>query len=304
MEKAQAIDDYLHYISSVEQKSQNTVSSYSNDLKKYADFLDSIDVDNIEDVTNSNLQEFMAQQLDVLAKTSASHLLTVVKNLHAYLYLNYGIKNPTGNLTVKVTRNHLPTFLNEDEVRKLLDSFNTDNDYEFYQELILELIYVTGMRVSEVCNLLVKQVNVSHRLLRITGKGNKERIVLMTDSICEKMQYYFHNIRSKWLTKNDRSPYFFVSLRHGRLTRQFVFNVIKKKQEELGLKSISPHTLRHSFATHMLENDTDLRTVQELLGHSDISTTQIYTHVQAKQLHKDYEKLSRSHLKLENKDEN
>jgi len=303
MEVSQAIDEYIHYISAVEQKSRNTLSSYSNDLKKYAVFLLDRGITEIEDVKNSDLVEFMAQQLDLMSKTSVSHLLTVVKNLHSYLFLTYGTKDPTGNLTVKVTKNHLPTFLNEKEIQQLLDSFNVENDYEYYQRLILELIYVTGMRVSEVCDLLVKQVNISHKLLRITGKGSKERIVLVTDEICERMQYYFHNIRSKWQKKGENSPYFFISKQNGRLNRQYVYNVIKKKQQELGLKSISPHTLRHSFATHMLETGSDLRTVQELLGHSDISTTQIYTHVQAQKLHEDYGRLSRSHQTLNDKKE-
>ena len=301
MEVSNAIDDYMHYISSVEQKSSNTLSSYANDLKKYAAFLNERNITQIEDVSNKLLQEFIGDQLDRVAKTTAAHNLTTIKNLHAYLYLTYGIKNPTGNLTVKVTKDHLPSFLNQQEIDELLGSFNLDDDVEFYQRLILELIYVTGMRVSEVCNLLVKQVNISHKQLRIVGKGNKERIVLMTDETCERMQYYYFNIRNKWSKNNTQ--YFFINKNGNQLNRQYVYTFLTDKADELGMKKMSPHTLRHSFATHLLENDVDLRTVQELLGHSDISTTQIYTHVQVKQLQEDYSKLPRSQKSLDEKDE-
>ncbi len=290
----EAVENYLYHISVIEQKSPRTVESYRNDLEKYKNYLSSKNIKNIDEVTNRDLQLFIGEQLDVLSKTSAAHLLTAVRNIHRYLFLNFNISDPTVNMTVKTNREHLPSFLNGDEVEKILNSF-TEDDIEQFQRLLLQLIYSSGMRVSEVTELLSRQVNISHRLLRITGKGDKERIVLIDDDTAERMEYYYLKIRPKWLIKNQDSQYFFINPRHHKLNRQYIFSLIKRKQEELGIgKTISPHTLRHSFATHMLENGADLRAVQELLGHSDISTTQIYTHVQTKQLHEAYSKLPRS----------
>ena len=299
MTVSEAIENYLYHISVIEQKSPRTVESYRNDLKRYERYLENNEIENIEDVTYKDLQFFLGEQLDELSKTSTAHLLTSVRNIHRYLFLNFNIADPTLNLAVKTSKDHLPSFLTEQEVNRILDSFSDDSK-ERFQRLLLQLIYSSGMRVSEVTELLTKQVNITHKLLRITGKGNKERIVLIDDDTAERMQDYYQNIRSQYLLKNQDSQYFFIGPRHHKLNRQYIFTLIKRKQEELNLsKSISPHTLRHSFATHMLESEADLRAVQELLGHSDISTTQIYTHVQAKKLHEAYMKLPRSRIPAE-----
>lgn len=293
----EAIENYLYHISVIEQKSQRTVESYSNDLRKYESFLSDNAIENIEDVSNRDLQLFIGEQLNVLSKTSAAHLLTSLRNIHRYLFLNFNIPDPTQNLTVKVNRDRLPSFLNEDEIRSLLDSFDELEEKEMFQRCLLQLIYASGMRVSEVADLQVKQVNLSHKMLRIVGKGNKERVVLIDHDTSQRLARYFATSRKKWLAGKE-SQYFFVNQRGNRVNRQYIFGLIKRKQTELGIShSISPHTLRHSFATHLLENEADLRTVQELLGHSDISTTQIYTHIQRKQLHQAYGKLPRSQKK-------
>ena len=297
MKTSEAIEDYLHQIAAVEQKSDKTIISYTQDLNKYALFLEKQGIEQIENVKNNDIQVFLGEQLDVLSKRSVAHLLTSLRNLHRYLFITFNINDPTANLSVKVNNDHLPTFLNEDEVYMLLASFDDKDPHDYYNRTILELIYKSGMRVSEVCDLQIKQVNVSHKQLRITGKGNKERIVLIDHDVTDRLVYYFNNIRTAWLKKGSDNQYFFINRRGNRLTRQYVYELVKKKQEELDLKSISPHSLRHSFATHLLDENTDLRTVQMLLGHSDISTTQIYTHVQTKKLHEAYSKLGRSKKK-------
>ena len=295
MKVKEAIENYLYHITAIETKSDRTVSSYGNDLARYEAFLNEKGIENIEDVTNNDLQQFLGEQLDQLSKRSVAHLLTVLRNLHSYLFVTFNYKNPTDNLTVKVNADHLPSFLNEEEISKLLNSFDDEDPKQYYQRTILELIYKTGMRVSEVCNLTVKQINTVHKQLRITGKGNKERIVLMDNDVTERVIHYYRNIRSLWLKRKDEGI-FFINQRGNALNREYVFALIKKKQDELGLRSISPHSLRHSFATHLLEEDTDLRTVQVLLGHSDISTTQIYTHVQTGKLHEAASRLHRAGL--------
>ncbi len=296
MKVKEAIENYLYHITAIETKSDRTVSSYANDLSRYEAFLNEKGKENIEDVTNSDLQQFLGEQLDQLSKRSVAHCLTVLRNLHSYLFVTFNFRNPTDNLTVKVNADHLPSFLNEEEVTRLLDSFDDEDPKQYYQRTILELIYKTGMRVSEVCNLTVGQINTVHKQLRITGKGNKERIVLMDNDVTERVIYYYRNIRSLWLKRKDEAV-FFINQKGNVLNREYVFALIKKKQDELGLRSISPHSLRHSFATHLLEEDTDLRTVQVLLGHSDISTTQIYTHVQTGKLHEAAARLHRAGLK-------
>ena len=272
MTVAEAVEEYLYHISAVEQKAENTILSYQNDLKKYAEYLQENNISEIEDVRNEDLQSFLGEQLDVMNKKSVAHLLTS-------------------------TRDHLPNFLNEEEMNLLLSSFDDNDPVQYYQRTILELIYKSGMRVSEVCGLLVKQINVTHKQLRITGKGSKERIVLIDNDITERMVYYFQKIRSLWIAGNSDKQYFFINNKGNVLNREYVYELIKRKQNELGLKSISPHSLRHSFATHLLDENTDLRTVQVLLGHSDIATTQIYTHVQTKKLHEAYDKLPRANKK-------
>lgn len=297
MQIKEAIENYLYHISVIEQKSQKTVESYHNDLNKYSEYLNRNKIQNIEDVTNQDLQYFIGEQLDLLSKSSTAHLLTTLRNLHRYLFLSFNIADPTQNLQVKVNKDHLPSFLNDKEMEMLLESFDDSVEKERYQRCLLQLIYYSGMRVSEVVNLQVKQINLAHKMLRIVGKGNKERIVLIDNDSTQRLDEYYRNIRTKWLKGRD-SQYFFISPRGKQVNRQYIFTLVKNKKDELGIThSISPHTLRHSFATHLLENDADLRSVQELLGHSDISTTQIYTHIQTKQLHKAYQKLPRSKKK-------
>ncbi len=297
MKIKEAIDNYIYSISVIEQKSPQTIESYKNSLRKYQNYLDEEGISEINDVTNLTVQYFIAELLDTSSKTTAAHDLSAVKGLHKYLFLNFNIDNPATDLTVKINKDHLPTFLNEEEVSDLLNSFNDADENERFQRLLLQTIYATGMRVSELVNLQTKQINITHRIIRVTGKGNKERVVLFDEDTADRMEGYFRYSRPRWLDGHT-SNYFFINERGNRLNRQYVYRIIQEKKGQAGISfKVSPHTLRHSFATHMLENDTDLRTVQELLGHSDISTTQIYTHVQSKQLHQAYDKLMRSKKK-------
>ncbi len=293
----EAIDSYIYQIQVIENKSKATVASYTNDLKKYQQFLMDNEIENIEEIENLDIQDFLSDCLSTLAKSSVAHILTSVRNLHNFVFLNYNISNPVNSLAVKTNKDHLPTFLSETEIEAIIDSFDIEKDDELIKMLLLKTIYVTGMRVSEICNLLAKQVNIVHKTIRVVGKGNKERIVLIDDSTSEQLNFYYQNIRKKWLNKKVLS-YFFVNEFGHKITRQYIYNICKQKQTELGItKNISPHTFRHSFATHLLNSDVDLRSVQELLGHTDISTTQIYTHVQSKQLKQAYSKLPRASKK-------
>ncbi|MGI6509332.1 MAG: tyrosine-type recombinase/integrase [Erysipelotrichaceae bacterium] len=298
MQVRQAIENYLYHIQVIEQKPLSTVNSYSNDLKKYQKYLDEISIGNIEEVDSLILMDFISANSH-LAKSSQAHLLTAVKNLHNYLFVNHNINNLVDNLSIKRSQTNLPSFLSFEEIQLILNSFDESDDKSYFDRLLIQLIFVSGARVSEVCNLNIKQVNTTHKILRIIGKGNKERIVLIDNDTAERLDYYYSNIRLRWLKGKD-SNYFFINKRGNKVNRQYIFKIIKQKQQQLNIrKDISPHTFRHSFATHLLDSDVDLRSVQELLGHSDISTTQIYTHIQKKQLKEAYSKLKRAGKEIE-----
>ncbi len=290
----EAIEDYLYNIRVIENKSANTVTSYSNDLRRYEAYLEKFAITELEEINQQLIQEFMAESLRQLSRTSSVHLLTSIRNFHNYLFLTYNIPSPLGSFSLHKTRDHLPLFLNEQDMKNLLESFDLNNEKDYLDHLLLQLIYVSGLRVSELCSLQIKQVNLTHNQLRIFGKGSKERLVLINDETCLQMKHYFTVIRSDF-NKKKNNTLFFINHLGNPISRQYVFNLIKRKADELNLNSnISPHTLRHSFATHMLSSGADLRSVQELLGHSDISTTQIYTHVQNEQLRNAYSLLPRA----------
>ena len=296
-----AIDDFINYCIFEKGLSSKTAESYRNDLMIYEEFLKEQNILDVSMISSNHIQEFIKSRYDTSNEATIAHNLTVLKNFHQYLTkLSIVPSDVSEYIERPKLRKRIPQVLSVDDIQKLFDmELNTPFDYR--NKCMLEFMYGAGLRISELISLEMTDIDITNAVVRITGKGSKERIVLITDEICERIQYYFHNIRSKWQKKGENSPYFFISKQNGRLNRQYVYNVIKKKQQELGLKSISPHTLRHSFATHMLETGSDLRTVQELLGHSDISTTQIYTHVQAQKLHEDYDRLSRSHQSLNDK---
>lgn len=182
---------------------------------------------------------------------------------------------------------HLPSYLEFEEILKLLSSFDS-SDKGIFQKTLLETLYSCGLRVSECCQLKLNDVHLNERILKINGKGGKERIIPIASNCVEQMKQYISLVRNQWDTKN--SPYFFINSLSHPVNRQYVHQLIKKKINELDLNpDISAHSLRHSFATHLLNGNADLRVVQELLGHSDIQTTQIYTHVQNKRLNDVYD---------------
>ena len=294
MKVREAIEDYLYTIRVIENRSANTVSSYGNDLKRYEDYLNGSGIEDVEDISLLTIQEYIGCCLNDLARSSVVHMMTSLRGFHNHLFINYNIPSPIGSFSIRKNQDHLPLFLNEDDVEKLLQSCDESDPKGCFQRLILQLIYVSGLRVSELCGLQIRQVNLMHSQLRIIGKGSKERIVLINEETTELMNRYFTEIRPKFNRRKNNSL-FFINHLGNPLNRQYVFALIKKKAEELDLNAdISPHTLRHSFATHMLASGADLRSVQQLLGHSDISTTQIYTHVQNEQLRKAYDLLGRA----------
>ena len=280
------ISDFLSYLEVEANYSKNTINSYENDLNKFEEYYKSKD---LLKITSKDIEKYI-QTLSDLAPTTVSHNISSLKTFYSYFLKQVRISNnPTDGIKSPKLGIHLPTYLTIDEVNKLLDIEVTDA-FSSRNKAILELMYATGLRISEVISLEFKNVDYDECIIRVMGKGSKERIVPVNDYAIKYLKEYIDNYRPE-LVKNDINNYIFLN-NHGRmLTRQGIFKMIKNYAVLKNIKkTIGPHTLRHTFATHLLENGADLRVIQELLGHSDISTTQIYTHLTKEALHNEYKK--------------
>lgn len=280
------ISDFLSYLEVEANYSKNTINSYENDLNKFEEYYKSKD---LLKITSKDIEKYI-QTLSDLAPTTVSHNISSLKTFYSY-FLKQGrvSNNPTDGIKSPKLGIHLPTYLTIDEVNKLLDIEVTDA-FSSRNKAILELMYATGLRISEVISLEFKNIDYDECIIRVMGKGSKERIVPVNDYAIKYLKEYIDNYRPE-LVKNDINNYIFLN-NHGRmLTRQGIFKMIKNYAALKNIKkTIGPHTLRHTFATHLLENGADLRVIQELLGHSDISTTQIYMHLTKEALHNEYKK--------------
>lgn len=280
------ISDFLSYLEVEANYSKNTINSYENDLNKFEEYYKNKD---LLKITSKDIEKYI-QTLSDLAPTTVSHNISSLKTFYSYFLKQVRISNnPTDGIKSPKLGIHLPTYLTIDEVNKLLDIEVTDA-FSSRNKAILELMYATGLRISEVISLEFKNVDYGECIIRVMGKGSKERIVPVNDYAIKYLKEYIDNYRPE-LVKNEINNYIFLN-NHGRmLTRQGIFKMIKNYAALKNIKkTIGPHTLRHTFATHLLENGADLRVIQELLGHSDISTTQIYTHLTKEALHNEYKK--------------
>lgn len=280
------ISDFLSYLEVEANYSKNTINSYENDLNKFEEYYK---IKDLLKITSKDIEKYI-QTLSDLAPTTVSHNISSLKTFYSY-FLKQGriSNNPTDGIKSPKLGIHLPTYLTIDEVNKLLDIEVTDA-FSSRNKAILELMYATGLRISEVISLEFKNIDYDECIIRVMGKGSKERIVPVNDYAIKYLKEYINNYRPE-LVKNEINNYIFLN-NHGRmLTRQGIFKIIKNYAALKNIKkTIGPHTLRHTFATHLLENGADLRVIQELLGHSDISTTQIYTHLTKEALHNEYKK--------------
>lgn len=278
------INKYLDYLEFERKLSSNTIASYKNDLKS----LDSYFKNKLLKVSYNDLQKYLSTLKDLNARSVAHHI-TVINSFYNFLLNEELIKeNPCLNLVSPKIPKKLPTFLTEDEVDNLLN-INLITPYDYRNKAMLELLYATGLRISELCNLKITDVDIHNCFVRVYGKGSKERIVPVTDLALKYLEMYVKTYRPIIL-KNTISDYLFISNSLTNISRQGFFKIIKKECKRAGIsKNVSPHVLRHSFATHLLKHGADLRVIQELLGHEDISTTQIYAHLVNDKLKKDYE---------------
>ncbi len=266
--------------------SDNTIQSYTSDLKLFANWLSNND-HSLHEAASADVLEYLACRVEtgVSARTTA-RLLSSLKRFYMLLARD-GVKeqDPTALVDAPKTGRSLPTSLSEAEVELLLNAPDLETAEGLRDRAMLEITYSSGLRVSELVALRLVQLNVRSAVMRITGKGNKERLVPVGDIALEFLEQYMHEGRAELLRGHGTSDYLFVTRRGGGLTRQAFWYRVKKYAQIAGIRqSLSPHTLRHAFATHLVNNDADLRVVQLLLGHSSISTTQIYTHVAAERL--------------------
>lgn len=289
-----AISDFLNYCIFEKGLSNKTIESYKNDLLVYKSFLADKCIDTISAIASDDIKEFLKFRSNTNSTTIA-HNLTVIKNFHEYIFrqklVNVNVAEFIERPKLKKT---LPKTLTTEEIELLLDiPLNTLFDYR--NKAMLELMYGAGLRVSEVINLTVNDIDLTNCLIRIMGKGSKEREVPLGEYSIFYLNKYLG--RRKEMLKGQPCANLFLN-NHGQgMTRQGFFKILKQLLKEKGLNTeVSPHTLRHSFATHLINHGADLRSIQELLGHSDISTTKIYTRVGDDKIKTDYNKFHpRSH---------
>lgn len=288
-------DKYLDYLLYERKISPNTILSYKDNLLRFDTFLNS---KNILNVTNKDIEKYLEFN-DTMAEKSRAHYLTVIKMFYQFLVDEEILtKNPCDNIKSPKISKKLPIYLTIEEINKLLD-INLNNSFDYRNKAMLELLYATGIRVSELINLKFNNIDLENNFIRIMGKGSKERISPFNETAKKYLTIYLTEHRNN-LLKNKDSEYLFINNHGNQITRQGFFKNLKQIAQEQGLKKeISPHTLRHSYATHMLANGADLRVIQELLGHSDISTTEIYTHLVNEHLKNEYNKHPRATKKGE-----
>jgi len=277
------INQFLKYLKLEKRYSINTISSYSIDLTQYESYLKSTYKLDLASANYQIIRSWVLQLTSTIQPKSVNRKITSLKSFYKYLYMIGEVKkNPTLRLTYSKVSKKIPDFIVEEQIISLLDNFVFDTDYDgFLDRLILDLFYSTGIRRTELINIKLKDVDLSSGKLKVLGKRNKERFVPLNKELIKSIQSYLEqrtNIRVK-----DKS--FFLLTKNGnKLYPSFVYRRVRKYLLTTTCNKTSPHVLRHTFATHMLNRGADLNTIKEILGHANLSATQIYTHNSIKEL--------------------
>ncbi|MGZ4955349.1 MAG: site-specific tyrosine recombinase XerD [Methylobacter sp.] len=284
------IDQFLDAVWVEQGLSENTLSAYGSDLRIFAKWLDGRPM---LEVDGGELSSFLASRYkEGIGNRSSARILSSLRRFYGYYIRENSIKvDPTALIESPHIGQPLPASLSEKDVELLLDAPEVTNVLGFRDRTMLEMLYATGLRVSELVNLKFEQISFRQGVVRIIGKGNKERLVPVGEEAMSWLESYMAQAR-KTILGERQCDYLFVTNRADSMTRQAFWHIIKRHAKKAGIsKELSPHTLRHAFATHLLNHGADLRVVQLLLGHSDLSTTQIYTHIareRLKELHSKY----------------
>ena len=295
--------EYLSHLQFERRLSTNTLNAYNHDLKKYTNFMfDKLQLMSIDSIQSSHIENFVNKlsnkpnmdKKEGLKKSSSIHrLFSTIRGFHQYLCQLHITKNDPSQLLVppRLTRS-IPTTLIVEEVNQIIQSVDLNKKFALRDQAILSMLYASGLRVTELVDLKLKNIMMDEGLIRVFGKGGKERIVPFGKIALTFLKLYLKLIRPSSSKKGKSQGILFLNHRGGKLTRMAIWNILHENTIRAGInKKVSPHVLRHSFATHLLEGGADLRSVQEMLGHSDITTTQIYTNIDKiylKEIHKQF----------------
>ena len=285
----EAIENYTNYLRFEKNASENTIEAYVSDLQKLQDFAEQ-NLMNITPITISyeHLQEFLYQisKINYSERTQARWISSIKGFFSFLLEDELREDNPSALLETPKLGLYLPDTLSLEEIEKLISATEENTDLAKRNRCMIEVLYGCGLRVSELTELQISNINFKENYLKIQGKGDKVRFVPLADYTADFIKNYINNIRSKQKINPKHSDILFLNSRGAQISRQMVFLIIKEIVRKAGIqKNISPHTFRHSFATHLLQNGADLRFIQEMLGHSSITTTEIYTHLNTEELH-------------------
>lgn len=285
----ECILEFVNYLKIDKKYSNNTIVSYETDLKDYEHFMKDILKKDIYEIERKDIKLYLKFLKDQnKSPKSISRRISCIRGFYKFLLIEKIIaNNPMATIELPKTKKALPKVLSIDEVDRLLD-IPLNDAFSYRNKAMLELMYATGLRVSELVNLKLQDIDLENETVRTLGKGSKERIVPIGEIAIHYLKIYLTDYRSQ-LLKREYTDALFLN-NHGKMmTRQGFFKILKRIAKEKNIKTpFSPHTLRHSFATHLLENGADLRSIQELLGHASISTTGIYTHVSSEELKENY----------------
>jgi len=286
-----AVDSYLSYCKLERRLGNNTIKAYSRDLAKYVDFMEKSSVGRPELVKETDASAFLIDLAENgLAARSRARTTSAIKRFHQYLIKQGYMENdPTSEISSPKIGRKLPNVLSEEEVIRLIKATSGKTLLSSRDTAILEVMYAAGLRASELCDLDLASVDLQSGFLRVFGKGSKERIVPLGEIASEVCEEYILQTRPELYKTTNPTQALFLSVRGKRLTRDALNKLIDKYALIAGItRQISPHVLRHSFATHLLERGADLRSVQAMLGHADIGTTEIYTHLDREFIRKTY----------------
>ena len=284
------IIDFLEYLKYERRVSLNTIDSYGENLLLLSNSVNK----NLIKLRKNDIKKFL-DDINSTPRTKA-HYLTVCNSFYKYLVFMDKIENnPCDGIKAPKLEKKLPNYLTSEEIDKLFN-IRLTKPIDYRNKAMLEIIYATGARISEITSLELKQINFEECIIRVTGKGKKDRIIPIGNTALEALKLYVYNYRA-FLVKNVTCDYVFLNKNGTKISRQGFFKILKDLANKSGIKKeISPHTLRHSFATSLLNNGADLRVIQELLGHENLETTEIYSHLQNKKIEEDYSNHPHAHI--------
>lgn len=292
----EVIEEYIYYLRIERGASQNTVDEYTRDLEAYQDHLGTLGITDVEAIDSNSIIDFeISLSKEGYAPASVKRKMSAVRGLHKFILSEeYSDKLPIDVLKLPKVPQKLPDVLSIADVSSMLDMMDVETPLQVRDKALMEVLYGCGLRASEACGLDNSSLHLDDGFIVAMGKGSKERLVPISGTALEALDAYLYQGSRAQLSLKAKAPKqedmgaVFLNARGGRLTRQGLFGIVRKAGEAAGIEALHPHTLRHSFATHMLEGGADLRVIQQILGHASISTTQIYTHVDRQHIREEY----------------